>query len=237
VTASSELLERLRAFRTPTVYDALERFDLRPRNEGYTDLSVRAVVDGGAPVVGYAWTGKIVGTAPAESGETPGETNLDWGEVWAHVGALPGPRIAVIEDCDPVPGRGCVWGDVSVSIFQALGTVGGITNGSVRDAPELRQMGIHLIAAGLTVGHAYVRFAEVGTPVTVAGLAVEEGDLIHADEHGAMTIPPGVDLEELIAVAGHVLEAEEKVKGFVTSPDFDLAALDALHSWSMESDG
>ena len=94
MSATPEKLEQLRAFRTPTIYDALERFDIRPRHVGYTDLSVRTVVDLGTPVVGYAWTAKIVGDGP----ETEGETVIDWGDVFAHVGEMPRPNIAVVED-------------------------------------------------------------------------------------------------------------------------------------------
>jgi regulator of RNase E activity RraA len=124
-----------------------------------------------------------------------------------------------------------------VSIFKALGCCAAITNGSVRDVPEIAAMGFGLFAAGLSVGHANVRFVEVGMPVAVAGLRVRPGELIHADEHGVMTIPHGLDLRELLRVAEHVLQAESRVKHYCSTPGFQIAKLDDLHTWSMETSG
>lgn len=157
--------------------------------------------------------------------------------MWETVGAAPRPSIAVVQDLDHPPGRGCAWGDVSATIFKALGCVAAVTNGSVRDVPEMESIGFGLFAQGPTVGHANVRFVEVGTPVKVGGMVVRPGDLIHADGHGAMIIPGAIDMEELLRVAACVLAAEERVKRFCGSPAFDVAELDDLHTWSMETSG
>ena len=181
--------------------------------------------------VGFAWTGKIVGEQP----EAPGETVVPWRAVWEHACQSPTPSIAVVQDLDQPPGTGCAWGDVSVAIFKALGCSGAITNGSVRDVPEIAEIGFGLFAGGARAGHGNVRFVEVGTPVKVGGLLFNPGDLIHADQHGATIIPAEIELEELIRCAEHVLKAEEQVKRFCNSPDFDIAELDDLHTWSTET--
>jgi regulator of RNase E activity RraA len=229
----SDILDRLRAYRTPTIYDAVERFNLRPKNEGYTDATVRCILPLLGAFVGYAWTGKIVGEQPAQAGEA----FVSWRTVWEHVGAARRPSIAVVQDLDQPAGRGCAWGDVSATIFQALGCCAAVTNGSVRDLPEIGSIGFGLFAAGPTVGHANVRYVEVGTPVGVGGMIVRPGDLVHADEHGAMVIPEEIDLENLIRVADHVLDAERRVKHYCHSPEFDVGKLDDLHTWSMETSG
>ena len=231
--AAAEILERLRAVPTPTVYDAIERFNVRPKSEGYTDGSVRCILPALGAFVGYAWTGKIVGALP----QAPGEIALGWNEVWQSVAATKRPSIAVVQDLDQPPGRGCAWGDVSASIFQALGCVAAVTDGSVRDVGEVEAIGFGLFAGGPTVGHANVRFVEVGTPVKVGGLPVRPGDLIHADRHGALIVPGEIDLEALLKTASGILAAEAHVKAMCRSPGFDIEALDALHSWSMETSG
>ncbi|MYZ50422.1 RraA family protein [Propylenella binzhouense] len=229
----SEALARLGAYRTPMVYDAIERFGIRPKNEGYTDGSLKCLFPALGAFVGYAWTGKIVGELP----EAEGERILPWREVWRHLGAAPRPSIAVVQDLDQPAGRGCAWGDVGVAIFQALGCVAAVTNGSARDVREVEALGFGLLAGGLVVGHAHVRFVEVGTPVKVGGLVVRPGDLVHADEHGALVIPPEVDLGELVRVIDHVIAAEARVKEYCRAPGFDIDALDELHTWSMETAG
>src|SRR5262249_24149378 len=232
-TGSGNLLDRLRAYRTPTVYDAIDRVNVRPKNEGYTDATIRCILPSLGVFVGYAWTGKIVGDQPAR----PGETVISWRAVWEHAGASPRPSIAVVQDLHKPPGRGCAWGDVSATIFKSLGCRAVITNGSVRDVPEIESMGFGLFAAGPTVGHANVRFVEIGDPVKVGGVDVRPGDLIHADQHGALVIPGEIDLEEILRIADHVLDAEASVKRYCQSPEFDVAKLDDLHTWSMETSG
>jgi 4-hydroxy-4-methyl-2-oxoglutarate aldolase len=226
-----ELVPKLRRYRTPIVYDAIERFDVRPKNEGYTDSTIRSLLPSLGAFAGYAWTGKIVGELP----EADGERAVPWREVWESVSSALRPSIAVVQDLDQPPGRGCAWGDVGVAIFQALGCVAAITNGSARDLREVEELGFGLFAAGPIVGHANVRFVELNTPVKIGGLVVNPGDLVHADEHGATVIPEGINLVELIRVIDHVIEAEEKVKGFCRTPNFKLDELDDLHSWSMQS--
>jgi len=229
--AGTNTLERLRAFATPTIYDAVERFHVRPKSEGYTDGTIRCILPSLGTFAGYAWTGKIVGELP----QAPGEAALSWRTVWESAGSAQRPSIAVVQDLDQPPGRGCAWGDVSATIFKALGCVAAVTNGSVRDLTETEAIGFGLFAGGPTVGHANVRFIEVGTPVKVGNLVVCPGDLIHADRHGAMTIPREIDLIELVQTAAHILAAEDHVKRSCRSPDFDMAKLDGLHEWSMET--
>lgn len=226
-------LARLSGYRTPIVYDAVERFDLRSRSEGYTDGSVRCILPSLGSFVGYAWTGKIV-TRTAPQPDDPG---LSWRDVWASLSMVPGPRIAVVQDIDEEPGRGCVWGDVSAAIFQAQGCVAALTNGTVRDLRGVEEIGFGLFASAAVVGHGYGRYVEIGGPVTVGGLRVQPGDLIHADEHGALVIPAGIDLELLLRTIEHVIASERKVIGYCRSPGFDLDELDRLHTWSMETAG
>ncbi len=230
-TPPQTVLARLAAQRTPVVYDAIERFGLRSRSEGYTDASIRCILPGLGAFVGHAWTGRIA----TREEPSPDEQSVPWPTVWASLATVPAPRIAVVEDVDPDPGRGCVWGDVSAAIFQAQGCIAAITNGSVRDIRQVEAIGFGLFAAAAVVGHGYGRYLEIGCPVRVGGMTVRPGDLIHADEHGALTIPAEIDLEELLRVIEHVHAAERTVIEYCRRPGFDIGELDRLHTWSMES--
>ena len=106
------------------------------------------------------------------------------------------------------PGQGAQWGEVQANIHKALGAVGTITDGSVRDLDEVRALGFQFAAAHVSVSHAYVHMVDFGLPVKLGGLWVKPGDLIHCDQHGAVTIPP--DLVPKVADAVRRVEADER---------------------------
>jgi regulator of RNase E activity RraA len=113
-----------------------------------------------------------------------------------------------------------MWGEVNATIFTALGCVGTVTNGSVRDLDEVRAMNFRLFARGVGVSHAYQRVRSVGEPVIVGGLRVEPGDLIHADKHGVLLIPLEV-AAELPAAADRLIAREQRLIQWVRSAEFD----------------
>ena len=216
------VFESLRQLRTPIVYDAVERFGLRPRQDGYTDHSVKCILPSLGAFVGYAVTGRVMAELPHD----PGGKRVEWEEVWAYVGAAPKPSIMVCQDLDQPAGRGCAWGDVSASIFRRLGCNAVVTNGSVRDIRQVEDIGFGLFAGGPIVGHANVRFVEIGGTVKVGGLVVRPGDLLHADEHGVVVIPKEIDLAELLRVADEFLASEARVISYArSSKSFSIAGL------------
>jgi regulator of RNase E activity RraA len=105
-----------------------------------------------------------------------------------YVAAQPLPGIAVIEDLDDPAGYGAFWGEVQTTVHKALGCLGTITNGSVRDIPQVAE-GFQMLAGSIGPSHAYVHVEGFGIPVTIHGMAVNSGDLIHADRHGAVIVP------------------------------------------------
>jgi 4-hydroxy-4-methyl-2-oxoglutarate aldolase len=162
-------------------------------------------------MVGYAATGTI---------RAKGRVRGDQTALYRHVRELPGPRVVVVQDLDEPPGHGSLWGEVNATIFRALGCAGCVTNGCVRDMKEARAMGFHFFARGPGVSHAYVRVESAGQPVTVGGLRVSPGDLIHADQHGVLQIPREI-ASELPAAAERVIAAEQSLLRWVRSSDFD----------------
>jgi regulator of RNase E activity RraA len=192
--------------------NAIETFAIRPRDEGYMSMDIRCFFPELGPMVGYAATGTIRARRRLDRGD---QTAL-----YQHVRELPGPVVVVVRDLDDPPGCGSLWGEVNATIFGALGCAGCVTDGCVRDLKEARAMGFQFFARGPGVSHAYVRVESAGEPVTVAGLRVSPGDLIHADQHGVLLIPREI-AAELPAAAERVISGEQSLLSWVRSPAFD----------------
>jgi regulator of RNase E activity RraA len=133
--------------------------------------------------VGYACTATIISGEPA-----PNPRGVSRRAYWEYVRAFPGPRLSVVQELSPTP-DGAYWGEVNSSLHKALGSQGVITDGTVRDLDEVERLGFHLFAAGVQVSHGYAHLEEFNVPVKVFGMDVSPGDLIHADQHGAVVIP------------------------------------------------
>lgn len=195
-------LEELRQFDSPTVCNAIQRFGLRPKTEGFMRSEIRAILKPERPFVGYAVTAKIrASTAPTDE-----QKELTF-RYYDHVRSAEGPTIAVIEDLDPQP-VGSLWGEVQVSTHLALGCVGVVTSGGVRDLDEVAALGFGYLARCVLVSHANVHIEAAACPVTVGGLLVRPGDLVFADQHGALLIPEAA-APELAEACRAVQRAEE----------------------------
>lgn len=210
---------------TPTVSNAIETFDVRPRNEGFLEPQIRCIFPDFAPMIGYAVTAKIRAKEP-RGGAGSYVERTDW---WDFIVSIPQPRVVVIEDLDDPPGVGSFWGEVNGSIHHALGCAGVVTNGGVRDLKEVREMGFHFFAQHVVVSHSYVHMVEFGKPVKVGGVEIKPGDLIHADLHGVHTVPLEV-AERVPEAAAGIFERERRTIDYCHSPEFTLEGLKKLVS-------
>jgi regulator of RNase E activity RraA len=211
-----DLLEALRRYDTPTLSNAIESFDRRPRDVGFASHQIRCMFPDLPPMVGYAATATIRSRGPAGDGNQEA--------LYEHAQSMPAPRVVVVQDLDDPPAHGALWGEVQSTIFKALGCAGTVTDGCVRDLKEVRQMGFQLFARAACVSHAYVRVEETALEVTVGGLAVRPGDLIHADQHGVLLIPLEI-AADLPAAADSVIRREQELIGWVRSADFEPSRL------------
>jgi regulator of RNase E activity RraA len=212
----AQVLDALRRYDTPTLANAIEVFDVRPRDEGFASPQIRCLFPELPVTLGYAATATI----RARGAVTEGNQQ----SLYDHVQTLPAPRLVVVQDLDQPPGHGALWGEVQSSIFSALGCAGCVTDGCVRDLTEVRATGFQFFAAAVGVSHAYVRVEEVGLEVTVGGLRVRPGDLIHGDQHGVLLIPPQI-AAELPAAADAIIEREQRLIGWVRSAEFSPSRL------------
>lgn len=217
---SDEELNALRKIDSCMVANAVESFKVRLRNAGFTDATVHCIFRDMPPMVGYAVTARL------RSGEPPmkGGTFSDRSDLWNKVLEFPAPRILVLEDMDDPPGRGAFTGDVHSAILRALGCVGYVTNGAVRELPGVRGQGMQMFAGSVVVSHAYAHIFDVGVPVTVGGLEINPGDLLHGDGHGIVAVPLET-APSIPSVAAQLRQSEQKVMDFCRSSSFSVAKL------------
>jgi len=217
---TEEELDALRQYDTCMVANAIESFHVRLCNTGFADASVRCMFPDAPPMVGYAVTGRL------RSGEPPvvGGSFRDRADFWNSILEIPAPRIVVLEDMDNPPGRGAFVGDMHAAILKALGCVGYLTNGAVRELPSVRTMGIQLFAGSVAVSHAYAHIFEIGAVIHVGGMEVRPGDLLHGDRHGVLTVP-GEIAADVPGVAEKLQETEQKIIDFCRSREFSVAKL------------
>jgi 4-hydroxy-4-methyl-2-oxoglutarate aldolase len=216
-------LARLRTYTTPTLANAIETFNVRPRTAGFTAGRIRCVFPELGPMVGYA----VTATCRAAAAPPP-EAQARRAALWRAIEAVPAPRIVVIQDLDEPAGVGAFWGEVQSTIHHALGCAGTVTNGGVRDLDEVRALGFHFFAGSVVVSHAYVHLVDVGGPVEIDGLPVRAGDLLHADQHGVLSIPHDV-ADRLDDAVEQVNRHEREVLDYCRRPDFTREGLEAIY--------
>ncbi|PYO01527.1 MAG: hypothetical protein DMD91_07380 [Candidatus Rokuibacteriota bacterium] len=197
------MIDALRKISSPSIANAIETFNVRPRNQGFMSSEIRCLFPELGPLVGHVVTAVI--RAEPQPLEGHRSSTFGW---WDYVLSIPAPRVIVVHDLDEPRGQGAQWGEVQANIHKALGAVGAITDGSVRDLDEVRALGFQFAAAHVSVSHAYVHMVDFGLPVKLGGLWVKPGDLIHCDQHGAVTIP--ADLVPKVADAVRRVEADER---------------------------
>jgi regulator of RNase E activity RraA len=215
VPISVETIEGLKRYNTPTISNAIEIFNVRPRHVGFLPHQIRCLTPDLAPIVGYAVTSQTRADPVTES--SPDLTS----DYLRYVAAEPGPKIAVGQDLDQPPGLGAQFGEVNATIHQKLGCVGHVTDGCPRDVDEVRGLGFALFGLNPCVSHAYVRLADFGKPVRLAGVEILPGDLLHADNHGVCVIPHNV-AERLADACAEVERLERPLLECCRSNDFDL---------------
>jgi len=182
----AELLE-LRRWNTPTIYNgweqltrrdaAAECFNLEPTTDFMPQMG---------PMVGYAITVVHEPSNPEHKKANPAA----WGEYQQYVASVPAPKIVIVQDLDDPPGRSAFWGEVTANFHRALGCVGTICDGAIRDLDEMTAAGFKALARCMAVGHGHSTPVRWGCPVEAFGCTIQPGDLVHADKHGFLAVPP-----------------------------------------------
>ena len=218
---SEKILLELRFLDTPTICNALEVVAPQRRGFGYTVRPFVSLRDHFPPMVGFARTATIRAMYPSErSAAEMREQRLAY---YKYVSDGPRPSIMVIEDRDPVPGYGAWWGEVNTNIHKGLGCLGVVTSGCIRDL-NLCADGFQMLAGSVNPSHAHVHLEAMDVQVTVHGMTVRPGDLIHADRHGAVVVPADV-AAQIPAAAAKLARREAVLINSSRRPDFSYEVL------------
>jgi regulator of RNase E activity RraA len=220
---SKEEFEFLRSIDTPTVCNLVEMVTPARRGAGYTVKHLHCPFPDLPPMVGFARTVTIKAKDAFGMGDASYiQRRLDYLD---YVAAEPRPTVMVIEDLDEEPGYGAFWGEVQSNVHHALGCLGTVTNGSVRDIPMIAP-GFQMLAGSIGPSHAYVHMVEYGVEVNVHGMTVRSNDLIHADRHGAIVVPADKIGAMKTALTG-LAEREAKIIKAARAPDMTVEKLKA----------
>lgn len=222
MTQNEEFVRSLARYDTPTICNAIEVAQGKRGFDDYTRGTFQAAMNGAKAMVGYARTAKIAGKNPStESSEIIKARRLDY---FRYMADGPRPALCVVEDID---GPNCVsawWGEVHTVVHKGLKLSGAITNGVMRDLDD-HQDGFPVIAGSIGPSHAFVRVEELECPVEIFGMKVRPGDLVHADQHGALVIPSDI-LPELQAAIDKLLATEQIIIAPAKQDGFDIEALE-----------
>lgn len=219
---SAALLDKLRAVDTPTICNALEIVAPERRATGFTVKPLVCPFPDLPPIVGYARTATIRTCHAHELvGKAAREQRVGYYE---YIATQPGPTITVIQDLDGFEiGFGAFWGEVQSTVHKALGSLGVITDGCIRDIPAWAP-GFQALAGSIAPSHAHVHLAGFGQEVRIHGMLVRHGDLIHADRHGAVVIPHAA-AEKIPAACDLLARKEAVILDKARKPGFTVADL------------
>lgn len=212
-------LDRLAKFDTPTVCNVVELWDIRPRNTGYMNGSIQACFPKLPPMVGYAVTSNFRSMAPPRSGDVYAGMEMQA----AAFADAPGPPIVVYQDLDE-PTASATFGEVMCSVYKAFGAKGLITSGAGRDLDQVEAIDFPAFTNGTICAHGYCHTPQVNVPVTVGGICINPGDLLHGDRNGVSTIPHEV-ASEVADACEELMAAEQIVLDYVRGTGITPAGL------------
>jgi regulator of RNase E activity RraA len=199
---SYEQLSALKRIDSPTISNAIETFNLRPRVSDYVGYDIRCIYPDLPPTVGYAITCTVDST-------TEGRQGIGFNRLYELLKDVPKPAIVVMQDVGTDRLHSCHAGEVMSTTMKHLGAVGILTDGGLRDVREVRALGnFQYFCAGLVVSHGNPICVSVGDEVTISGMRVRCGDLLHGDANGIVHIPD--ECAEQVAEAAYRIWAREE---------------------------
>lgn len=219
-TVSSQTMDALKGYDSPTVANAIESFNVRDWTEGYASGELVCQYPDLPPMVGYA----VTCTADSTTAGPKRKTNLH--DVFDAIVASPKPVVLVIQNVGPEVKRSCFLGDMVCAASQRLGAVGIVTDGGLRDRSGVRQRapGFQLFSTGVVVSHGTSIYIDVNVPVSISGLDIEPGDLLHGDESGLVKIPFDI-AKQVPAQSQQVIDRETRLFNLLADDDVTLETI------------
>ena len=220
----ARVISQLQSIDSPTLSNAIERLQARPLTSGYAGFDLRCVYPELGSMVGYAVT------CTAESTAEEARSPRGLLPLWEALEAAPKPAVLVIRDIGTDRTRSCHLGEVMATTAKALGAVGCVSDGGLRDILEIRRLGgFQLFCPGFTVSHGNPVICDVNVEVELSGLPIRPGELLHGDINGLLSVPEEV-LNLVVEEVEKVRNAEREILDLARSPDFSLQALKDLES-------
>ena len=215
-----EILKKLIKFDTPTICNALEILDSKCQKKGYTKKEFFCLNKSLSPMIGFVRTAKIYSNNNNRH-ITPKERT----KYYKYMSGGNMPKICMIEDANVNP-VGCFWGEVQTNIHQNLGFKGVITNGSIRDLDDVAK-NFQMLAGSVLPSHSYIELKSIGKAVKICGEQFKHNDIVHADQHGAVIIPPKY-LDKLLLAIKQVIKNEKPILDLCKNNKFSLKKLENI---------
>lgn len=216
------LLDLLKSVDTPTVCNAIEVAQGKRGFANFTRGTMLCSAPEEGPITGYARTATLAASHPPQ--QPPDVIRERRMAYYKHMSEGPRPGVAVVEDLDYPQCTGAYWGEINTTVHKGFGLSGALTNGVMRDLGDLPE-GFPVVAGSIGPSHGFVHVREIGTPVSIFGLKVRGGDLVHADRHGALVIPPDV-IPLLESAIRKLLETEKLILEPARREGFDYASFE-----------
>lgn len=222
VTLTNDQLDALRRIDSPTIANAIETFEIRPRVAGYVGYDIRCIFPDLPPMVGYAVTCTVDST-------TEGRKGIGFNALYEILEDLDQPTVVVMKDVGQDLLHSCHAGEVMSTTMKRLGAVGILTDGGLRDVREVGQLGgFHYFCSGLVVSHGNPICVSVGDDVEISGMKVSMGDLLHGDVNGVVHIPDACAAS--VADAAYATwKREGETMRNILSPDFKVPRAEIQH--------
>jgi len=219
----NEFINSLTQFDTPTISNAIEVAQGTRGYGRFTRGTPVSVMNGAKAMCGHARTAKLSGIrAPEEAPEIIKARRLDY---FRYMADGDQPTVCVIEDIDAPDCVSAWWGEVHTAVHLGLGMSGALTNGVMRDLDD-HEPGFPVVAGSIGPSHMFSHITELDIPVTVFGLDISPGEIVHADQHGAVVIP-----EDVMPLLGEAIKTllsnEQIIIAPARQPDFDIEKLEA----------
>ncbi len=232
MSATRDLTEPEREFLSsvdsPTIANALERLSLRDRSEGYVGGKIRCDFPELGTMVGRALTVTVsnaIGRAARQEG---------FWALWEHLERMTEPVVIVMKDSSTTPDRVAYAGEIMAALAQRLGAVGIVTDGALRDLPEVRAQGFHYFSRYTCVSHADFELSRVAEPVLLEGQRISTGDILHGDANGIVSVP-WASLDALPGAVQEVRDGEARDLAYIASPEFTLEGYRHMRSYGAPS--
>jgi 4-hydroxy-4-methyl-2-oxoglutarate aldolase len=211
-------IEYLQSVDTPTLSNAIEVLQVRPRNEGFTPVQIRSLFPELGRMVGHAVTAQVETMTPGAG------DRASFIPLYEAVKDCPKPVIVALQEVGHQQEYAAHCGEVMATIFRRLGAVGLVSDCAVRDIPEVRAMGFHYFGRGAVASHAYFRIVQVDVPIHVLGMAIRPKDIVHGDENGLIVVPRS-GMDKLPAAVDAVRKRESKLMDYVRGQEFNFEGL------------